>query len=98
MSNESRKHCIIDYVKHEKLSSRQKRTNREYHVQHNEDVDNQDVKISIAKKLFPKLKFVGPHNKPHGVRGLGNNYHMSFYPKLVHGAYVISRIPCSCIL
>ena len=56
-------------------------TNREYHVQHNKDVDHQDVKIYCSKNQFPGLKFLGPHKKPYGVHGLGKHYHMCFDTK-----------------
>ena len=63
----------------------------------NEDVDQQDVKIYCTKNQFPGFPFCGPHNKPHGVRGLPKNYHMRFDPKLVHGTCAICCIPCACI-
>ena len=45
--------------------------NKEYHVQHIKYVYNQDMTIYCATKHFPELKFLGSHNKPNGVRGLG---------------------------
>ena len=54
------------------------------------------MKIYCAKKQFPKLQFIGTHKKPHGVGGLGNNYHMNFYPNLGHVTCEIRRIPCAC--
>ena len=65
-------------------------------MQHNKDVEHQDVKINFATNQFPELKFLGPHNKPHGVRGLGKNYYKCFDPKLGHGRYAIRPIPCAC--
>ena len=46
-----------------------KRTNREYNAQHNKYVDHQDAKMYCAENQYPELQFIGPHNKPHGVRG-----------------------------
>ena len=94
LSNESHKHGIIDHRKHKKSSSKQNFTNKEYHVQHNKYVKHQDVKIYCAINQFPELKLLGPHRKPHSVRGLGNHYHMYFYPKLGHGTCAILHIPC----
>ena len=47
-------------------------------------------------KQFPELKFLGPYTKPHGLRGLGNHYHMRFVTKLGHGTYEIRCMPCYC--
>ena len=63
-------------------------------MQHDKYVKHQEVKVYCAKKQFPELNFVGTHNKPYGVYGLGKNYHMHFYTKLGHGRYEICRIPC----
>ena len=49
------------------------------------------------QKGFLKIKLIGTHNKPRGVRGLSNSYHMCFYSKLVHVAYAIRCIPCTLI-
>ena len=76
MSNESRKHGIIDHVKHIKSSIKQKWKKLKYHVQHNKDVNNQDVKMYYATNQFPSLNFLGTHNKPHGVREFCNHYHI----------------------
>ena len=94
MSNESYKHDIIYDGKHKKSSSKKRWTNREYHVQHNKYIYHKDVKIYCATNQFPELKFLGPHNKSHGVLGLGKHYHMSFYPRLGHVTYSIRRISC----
>ena len=64
----------------------------------NKDFEHQDVKIYCATNNFIELMFQGPHNRPHGVRGLGKHYHMHFYPKLGHGTYPISIIPSACNL
>ena len=68
----------------------------DYHVQHNKDVKHQDLKTYCATNHFPELKFLGPQNKPHGVRGLGKYYHMRFDTKLGHGTYAIRFISCAC--
>ena len=85
MYNASHKHDILDYGEHKKRSSKKKWTNREYYVRNNEDVENQDVKIYCNKNQFPELLLCVTHNKPHGVRGLSNHYHMRFDPKIGHG-------------
>ena len=72
--------------------------NKEYYAQHNQEVDNQDVNIYCATNRFMELKCLRPHNKPHGILGLGNNRHMRFDPKLGHGTYATHRIPCDCNL
>ena len=91
---------MILYImeKRRKKSSKQKWKNRDYHVQHNKDVENQGVKIYYATNQSPSLQFLGPHNKPHGVRGSVKHYHMRFYPKLVHVIYAIHCIHYACTL
>ena len=44
---------------------------------------------------FPALPYCGPHQKSHGERGLSNNSHLRFDPKLGHGICEILRIPCA---
>ena len=90
--NESRKHGIIDHGS-KKNPIKQRWKNRKYYVQHNKYVKYQDIKMYLRKKLVSRLKFLGSHNKPHGVRGLVQHYHTSFHPKLVHVTYEIRRIP-----
>ena len=51
-------------------------TNREYHVQNIKDVDRQDVRIYCDTNQFTEFYFLWPHNKQHGVCGLGNHYHI----------------------
>ena len=82
--------------KRRKKSSKQKWKNRDYHVQHDKYVDHQDVKISCAPNQFPELKLLGKHNKPHGVIGLGNHYHMRFNTKLGYGTCDVYSIPFAC--
>ena len=45
---------------------------------------------------FPSFPLCGTHKKPHGVRGLTNNYHIIFDPKLGNGICSIHHIPYSC--
>ena len=63
-------------------------------MQHNKDVEHQDVKMYCAKNQFPELNFLGPHKKSHGVRGLVKHYNMRVYPQLDHFTYEIHLIPC----
>ena len=65
-------------------------------MQHNKDVKHQDLKLYCAANHFNELKFLGPHNKPPGVYGLGKHYHMCFDTKLGHVTYSIRHIPCDC--
>ena len=76
--------------------SGKKWTKREYHVQHNKDVDHQDVKTYCATNQFPEVQFLGPHNKPYGVCVLNNHQHMRFDTKIGHVTCAIRRIPCDC--
>ena len=53
LSDASRKHGILECGEQKKWSSKNKWTNREYHVPNNEDVEHQDVKIYCAtNQLF----------------------------------------------
>ena len=65
-------------------------------MQHNKNVKHQEVKMYCSTNHFTELNFLGPHNKPHGLRGLGNHYNMHFDPKIGHVTYEICRIPCAC--
>ena len=56
--------------------------NREYHVQKNEDIEHQYVKVYCTTNQFPPLKICGPHNEQHGVNGLSKNDQMRFFLKL----------------
>ena len=67
------------------------------------DLDNADVWHKYAKMYFntkqlPALPFYDPYSKPHGARGLSNNYNLCFYPKLGNGVCVIRRISCACVV
>ena len=55
------------------------------------------VKMYCNTNQFPALHFCGPHSKPHGARGLGKHYHLSFDPKLGMDICAIRRIPCACV-
>ena len=63
-------------------------------MKHNKDVEHQDIKMYCSTNQFPELKFIGTHHRPHGVRGLGKHYHMSFDIRLGHDTYAIRSIPC----
>ena len=97
LSNYDREHVVIDQGKDRKIASKRKWTDREYHVQDNGDAAQKDVKMYCDTNQFLALSFCGSHPKPHGARGLGNNYHISFDPKLSHGICAIRRIPCACV-
>ena len=90
MSIASRKHGILNYWKQK--NEQEKRTSREYYVQKHEDVEHHDVKIYFTKNKFPELQFCGPHNRPHGVRGLSKHHHMIFDTKLGHQTCAIRCI------
>ena len=62
----------------------------------NEDIDHQDVKIYFTTNQFPELQFCVPHNKPHDVSGLSEQYHMRFDTKLGHETCSIQHSPCMC--
>ena len=64
-------------------------------MQHNKDVKHQGVKMYCEINQFPESQFIGPHNKPHGVHGLGKHYNMRFDPKLDHGLCTIHHISCA---
>ena len=49
-----------------------------------------------AYTQFPALPFGGPHEKPHGVRGLSKHYHLQLEPKLDNDKCAIIWIPCDC--
>ena len=72
-------------------------TERQYHVQDNDDVEHQDVIMFCNKNLLPELLFCGPHSKPHGAMGKCKHYNLNFYPKLGNDVYAISRTPCACV-
>ena len=81
LSNESRKHAIIDNGEYKKGQVKNQ-FKRKYHVQHKKYVDHQDMEIYCSKNQFSELQFIGTHKQPHGIRGLVKHYHIIFYPKL----------------
>ena len=72
-------------------------TNRQYHVQDNDDIVKQDVRVYCNTNQFPELPFCGPHSKPHGARGIIKHYHFPFDTKLGNGVCEILCIPCACV-
>ena len=97
MSKEHRKHVVIDQVIYRKRVSKRKWTDREYHVQDNDDDSHKYEKIYCDKNQFPELSFCGTNPKPRVARGLIKRYHLRFYPKLDHVICTIFRIPCACV-
>ena len=97
ISNDDRKHGLIDQAKDRKIFSKIKCTDREYHVQDNADVSHKDVKMYCDTNQFPVLPFCGSHPKPHGERGLVKYYHIHFDPNLGHYICTILRIACACV-
>ena len=59
-SNAPHKHGILDHGIHTKISSKQKWTDIEYHVQNNKDVEHQYVKVYCVTNHFSELQFIGP--------------------------------------
>ena len=86
---------MFDKGKNNKQFMEMKWTDIKYHVQDNEDVAHQDVKMYCNPNQLPELPFYGTHSKPHGVRGLSKYYHLNFDPKLGNGVCAIIRIPCA---
>ena len=64
-------------------------TYRQYHVQDNADVSQQDVKIYCNTNQLLALTFCGPHSKPNSTRGLSKNHYLRFDPKLGNGVCAI---------
>ena len=92
------KNGFIDQGKYKEKFSERKWTDREYHVQDNDNVAQKDVKIYCNTNKFPELPFCGTHAKPHGTRGLINSYHFGFDPKLGSGVCKIIRTMCICCI
>ena len=97
MSMEHCKHGAIDQGKYRKIPSKRKWTHREYHVQDNADVAHKYVRIYCDTKQLPTLPFCSSHTNPHGTRGLGEHYHLRFYPNLGNEICAIRRIICACV-
>ena len=94
LSNDHRKHVVIDQGKYRKRSIKRKWTDIEYHVQDNSDIAHKDVKIYCDNNQFPALPFFGSHPKPCGARGLSKHYPLHFDSKLSHDVCAIFRISC----
>ena len=97
MSKEHCKHGVLDQGKYRKRASKIKRTDREYHVQDNDDVAHKDAKLYCDTNQTQALPFCGTHPKPHGARGFIKHYHLRFDQKIDHGICAILHIPCDCI-
>ena len=72
-------------------------TDIEYHVQDNDDVEHQDVRMCLNKNNSPEFSFCGPYSKPHGTRGSSKHYNLRFDSKIGMGICEISHIPCACV-
>ena len=97
LSKDNRKHVFFDQGKYRKRASKRKWTDREYHIQDNDDVAHKYVKIYCNTNQFPELPPCGTHPKPRGARGFIEHYNLSFDPKRGHGIYAICRIPFVCV-
>ena len=74
LSKNYRKDGVIYQIKYSKGPSKRKWKDRQYHFQYNADLAHKGVKIYCDTNQFPALPFCGSHPKPHGARGLSNNY------------------------
>ena len=72
-------------------------TDRQYHVQDNDDVAHQYMRMYCNTNQLLELSFCGPHSKPNDARGLSNHYHLRFDPKIGIGICAIFSIPCACV-
>ena len=97
ISKQRLKNGVIDQGKYRKRFSERKWTDREYHVQYNDDFSHKDGKIYCNTKQLPALPFCGPHSKPRGSKGLSKHYHFSIDTKIGNGVCTILRIPCACV-
>ena len=82
LEGEHRKNGVIDQGKLRKRYMNRKWTEMKYHIQDNADIELKDLKMYCNTSQFPTLPFCVPHYKPHGARGVGKHYHLSFDPKL----------------
>ena len=89
LEGEHRQNGAIYQGKSRKIFMERKWTERNYHVQDNASVELKDVNMYCNTNKFPELPFCGTHSKPHGARGLGKHYNLSFYPKLAVGECAI---------
>ena len=97
LGGKHRQNGAIDEGKSIKRFMERKWIERKYYVQDNASVELKDVKTYCNTNQFPALPFCGPHYKPHGARGVGKHYHLSFYPKLGMVECSIRRMPCACV-
>ena len=65
-------------------------------MQEDNDVIQKGVKFFCDTTQFTSLQFFGPHENPHGVRVLRNNYHIRPDSKLVHNTCEMRPITCAC--
>ena len=72
-------------------------TYRQSHVQDNDDVLHQYVKMYCNTNQYPEFPFCGPHSKSHGAGELSKHYHLSFDTKLGNGVCEICCIPRACV-
>ena len=61
MSEDDRKHEVIDQGKDRKRSSKRKFTDKEYNVQDNAAVSHKDVKMYCDTNQLPTFPFCGSH-------------------------------------
>ena len=66
------------------------------HVQNNEYVEHQYVKMYFNTNQFPELSFFVLHNKPHGAWVLGKDYCIHFDTILGYVTCAIRCITCVC--
>ena len=78
LEGKHRKNGFIDQGKPRKIFMNREWTERKYHIQDNDDVELNDVKMYCNTNQFPTLPFCGPYSKPHGARGLSKHYHLRF--------------------
>ena len=53
LTKENRKNCVIDQGKYKKIFMEQKYADRQYHVQDNDSVSHESVKMYCNKNQFP---------------------------------------------
>ena len=97
LTKEHRKDGVFDQAKNNKEFVEIKCTDRQYHVQDNNDVEHKDVRMYYNTNQLLALPFCGTHSKPHDARGVSNRYHLRFDPKLGNGVCAILRITCACV-
>ena len=93
----SHKNGVMDQGNDQKWNSKQNQTECDYHFQYIKDVSHTTVNISCSTTQLSEFSFCGPHQKPHGVRGLIKHYNIRLDPKLGHVKCAIKRKPCACV-